>query len=113
MSAYLGLNLFVLSIGFWFFLIAIIMIVQQMRKQLDPGRGLLWRYLVTLVILLGFTAIFDNLIVGSGIVEYDTSAITGIYLGVAPIEDFAYTIAAVLILPTLWAVLGYLKKERG
>ena len=113
MSAYLGLNLFVLGIGFWFFVIAVLMIVQQKRQKADPGRGLLWRYLITLVILLVFTAVFDNVIVSSGIVEYDTANITGIYVGAVPIEDFAYSVAAVLVLPTLWGVLGYFKKERA
>lgn len=111
MSLYLGLNLFVLGIGVWFVVIAVAMIVQQIRKGHDPGRWLLWRYLITLIILLAFTAIFDNAIVGAGIVEYDPSTITGIYVGVVPIEDFAYSVAAVLILPTLWGVLGYFKKD--
>lgn len=48
--------------------------------------------------LLVMTAVFDNIIVGTGIVAYDESLITGIKIGYAPIEDFAYALAAPLLL---------------
>jgi lycopene cyclase domain-containing protein len=48
--------------------------------------------------LLALTAVFDNVIVGTGIVAYDESLITGIKIGYAPIEDFAYALAAPLLL---------------
>lgn len=48
--------------------------------------------------LLAMTAVFDNIIVGTGIVAYDESLITGIKIGFAPIEDFAYALAAPLLL---------------
>jgi hypothetical protein len=35
--------------------------------------------------------VFDNAIIGFGIVDYDESLISGFRLGFAPIEDFAYT----------------------
>lgn len=55
-----------------------------------------------LIILVGLTIIFDNLIIYSGIVTYTSANIMGINIGYAPIEDFAYTLAAVLILPAIW-----------
>lgn len=48
--------------------------------------------------LLALTVVFDNVIVGTGIVAYDESLITGIKIGYAPIEDFAYALAAPLLL---------------
>jgi lycopene cyclase domain-containing protein len=48
------------------------------------------------------TAIFDNLIIGSGIVAYDESKIFGLKIFLAPIEDFAYTVAAVMMIPAIW-----------
>lgn len=48
------------------------------------------------------TAIFDNLIVLSGIVAYDESKLIGLKIGVVPIEDFAYTLVAVLLVPAIW-----------
>ena len=55
--------------------------------------------------VLLLTAVFDNVLVGTGIVGYDATRLSGAYVGVAPIEDFAYAIAAVLLLPALWRLL--------
>jgi len=76
-----------------------------------PNLGL--KYAITLIVLLVFTAVFDNLIIGAGIVAYDPSKISGIYIGIAPIEDFAYSVAAVLVLPTLWGLLGHFGPFKG
>jgi lycopene cyclase domain-containing protein len=62
-------------------------------------------YLVAMVPMLALTAIFDNLIIASGIVAYDPNKISGIFIGLAPVEDFAYTIAAVLIVPSVWSAM--------
>jgi lycopene cyclase domain-containing protein len=69
-------------------------------------------YLVGLVPMLLITALFDNLIILSGIVGYDASKITGEMIGLAPIEDFAYTIAAVAIVPSVWSAMANRKKKR-
>jgi lycopene cyclase domain-containing protein len=55
--------------------------------------------------LLIMTAVFDNVLVGLGIVGYDPSRISGVTIGVAPLEDFAYSIAVVVLLPSLWTLL--------
>jgi lycopene cyclase domain-containing protein len=60
----------------------------------------------TLVALLLMTAVFDNFIVGSGIVAYDPSLLSGLFIGFAPIEDFAYTIVAAVLIPMTWWWLG-------
>lgn len=66
-----------------------------------------WRAMgVTALVVLALTAVFDNVLVGTGIVGYDESLISGARLGVAPLEDFAYAIAALLLLPSLWSLLG-------
>jgi lycopene cyclase domain-containing protein len=56
--------------------------------------------------LVLLTAVFDNVIVGTGIVAYDAGRISGIRLGVMPVEDFAYALAAVVLLPSLWSLLA-------
>jgi lycopene cyclase domain-containing protein len=68
-------------------------------------------YLVGMVPMIVITAIFDNLIVAARIVGYDSSKITGIMIGIVPIEDFAYTIAAVLIVPSVWSAMLNRKKK--
>lgn len=65
-----------------------------------------WRAVgLTAVPLLLLTAVFDNVIIGVGLVDYDPAVISGVRLGIAPVEDFAYTVAAVVLLPSLWALL--------
>jgi lycopene cyclase domain-containing protein len=56
----------------------------------------------TAVVMLTLTAIFDNVIIGTGIVAYDAEKISGIKIGVAPIEDFAYTVLAIVLVPSLF-----------
>ena len=53
-------------------------------------------------VMLLITAIFDNVIIATGIVAYDEAKISGIKIGVAPIEDFAYTVVGLLVVPTLF-----------
>jgi len=59
-----------------------------------------------LAVVLVMTAIFDNVMIGVGLVGYDAALISGAFIGIAPLEDFAYAVAAVLLLPSLWALLG-------
>jgi lycopene cyclase domain-containing protein len=70
-------------------------------------------YLVAMVPMLALTAVFDNLIIASGIVAYDATKILGIFIGLAPIEDFAYTIAAVLIVPSVWSAMAKRRKKQA
>lgn len=60
---------------------------------------------IVLLPMLVLTAIFDNLIVATGIVAYDESKLLGIKLLTVPLEDFAYTIVAVLLVPAIWKAM--------
>ena len=65
-----------------------------------------WRAIgLAAIPLLILTAVFDNVLVAVGIVGYDPARISGAKVGVAPLEDFAYAVAAVVLLPSLWALL--------
>jgi lycopene cyclase domain-containing protein len=71
------------------------------------GRSPRWlSVLLAFGVLLVLTAIFDNIMIGIGLVGYDRALISGVFVGRAPIEDFAYTIAAVVLLPSIWALTG-------
>ena len=61
---------------------------------------------ITLVVVLVMTAIFDNIMISVGLVDYSPERISGVFIGVAPLEDFAYSIAAAIGLPALWALLS-------
>ena len=66
-----------------------------------------WRKLCfTVAALLIMTANFDNFIVGSGIVAYNPQTLSGAFIGFAPIEDFAYTLVAAVLIPLTWWWLG-------
>ena len=69
-------------------------------------RGPRWRPLgLAAVVLLATTAVFDNVMIGIGLVAYNPDLISGAFVGIAPLEDFAYAIAAVVLLPSLWHLL--------
>ncbi|WP_431218260.1 lycopene cyclase domain-containing protein [Leifsonia xyli] len=54
------------------------------------------------VAVLLLTAVFDNLMIGAGFMTYSRADISGAKLGLVPLEDFAYPLAALLLLPALW-----------
>ena len=54
------------------------------------------------LLMFFLTAIFDNVIIGTGIVAYDEQLISGIKILYAPIEDFAYTIVALVLVPSVF-----------
>jgi lycopene cyclase domain-containing protein len=67
---------------------------------------------IGLAVLLLTTAVFDNVMIGIGLVGYDGSLISGVFIGIAPLEDFAYPIAAAVLLPAVWSLVSA-GKERG
>ena len=82
------------------FLAAVLVVaVLAARRVRWPAVGL------TLAVLLVMTAVFDNIMIGVGLVGYDESLISGGFIGIAPLEDFAYAIAALILLPSLWSLL--------
>ncbi|MBG6181751.1 lycopene cyclase domain-containing protein [Arthrobacter sp. CAN_A1] len=94
---YLVLNLIffvpILAIAVWAY--------RTRRSQLPSRRAVV----ITLIVLLVATAVFDNVLIAIGIVDYNPDLILGIRLALAPIEDFAYTVGACILLPALWALL--------
>jgi lycopene cyclase domain-containing protein len=94
---YLALNMTFMFIAF-----VTLNLVSRKSPWRAIGFTMLWMLLVTLV--------FDNIIIGLEIVGYDKTKISGILLGLAPIEDFAYTIVAVLAVSIIWTKLTKEKK---
>lgn len=67
---------------------------------------------ITALVLLVTTAVFDNVMIAVGLVAYDPDHTSGLRLGVAPVEDFAYAVAAVVALPCLWSLLPQRRKAQ-
>jgi lycopene cyclase domain-containing protein len=88
-----------LALNVVFMLIAFVILNVIVRKS--PWKLIGW----TLLTMVLVTLIFDNVIVALGIVDYDTDKISGLVLGLVPIEDFAYTIVSVLAVSSIWHLM--------
>jgi len=82
--------------------VAVVAIVAVLRRRAPAWLSIA----ITLGVLLVMTAVFDNVMIGIGLVGYDRSLISGAFIGIAPLEDFAYAIAAVVLLPSVWMLAG-------
>jgi lycopene cyclase domain-containing protein len=60
----------------------------------------------TLVALLVLTVVFDNLMIAADLFRFDPRQTSGLTLGMAPVEDLAWPVAAALGLPGLALLLG-------
>jgi len=88
-----------LALNVVFMLMAFVILNVINRKS--PWRAISW----TLLVMCLVTLIFDNVIVGLGIVDYDSSKISGLLLGLVPVEDFAYTVVSVLAVSSIWHMM--------
>jgi len=87
--------------------VAAVAVTRRATADGRPGQATpTWRALAaTGVVMLALTAVFDNVIIGVGLVDYHPERHLGLRLGLAPVEDFAYTVAALALLPALWCAL--------
>lgn len=82
-------------------------VIAALRARLAGTRPIGWRPIVlAAVALLVLTAVFDNVMIVSGLFTYADAHISGVRIGLAPIEDFAYPLAGVVLLPALWTLFG-------
>lgn len=107
---YWGLNAFFLG---GVVVVAIVALVVHRRRTRGRGGEPLRRVACAVAagILLVMTAVFDNVMIGIGLVGYDRSKISGAFIGIAPLEDFSYTVAALILLPSLWVLLGPRRRD--
>lgn len=67
---------------------------------------------LTALTLLLLTAVFDTVMIAAGLFHYAPGQLAGAHIGLAPIEDFAYPLAGVLLLPALWTALRSRRSRR-
>ncbi|AXL12818.1 lycopene cyclase domain-containing protein [Microbacterium foliorum] len=67
---------------------------------------------LTLAALVILTAVFDTLMIATGLFHYSPAHLLGVHIGLAPLEDFAYPVAGAILLPTLWAALRARRSRR-
>ncbi|MET0783016.1 MAG: lycopene cyclase domain-containing protein [Leifsonia flava] len=93
--SYLTLNLIVL---------AVVAVVAAFALPRRPR--LIVPIALTVVVLFVLTAVFDNIMIAVGLMVYSDSGRSGVDVGLAPIEDFAYPLAGALLLPSIWVLLS-------
>ena len=90
----------------WFLLGSLALFLVALRLRRIPLGAVAPALGATAAVLLVLTAVFDNLMIASGLFDYGQASLLGIRVGLAPIEDFSYPLAAVLFMPALWWLGG-------
>ncbi len=67
----------------------------------------------TIVVLFILTAVFDTVMIATGLFHYSPEHLLGVHIGLAPLEDFTYPLAGAVLLPTLWAALRARRRSRA
>lgn len=65
------------------------------------------------VALLILTAVFDNVMMAAGFFDYGSEQISGLRLGLMPVEDFLYPLAGALLLSGVWQLLSGRSESAG
>jgi lycopene cyclase domain-containing protein len=81
---------------------ALVLSLLARRRGAGPDVGAI---ALTVLALFLLTAVFDTIMIGTGLFHYSGEHLLDIHIGLAPIEDFAYPLAGALLLPSLWAAL--------
>jgi lycopene cyclase domain-containing protein len=78
--------------------------------RIRTSRSVIARWAIPVVlsglVLIVLTSVFDNLMIAAGFMSYRADKISGVRIGAVPLEDFAYPIAALIVLPSLWVLFG-------
>jgi lycopene cyclase domain-containing protein len=57
------------------------------------------------VVLVGLTLVFDNIMIAAGLFAYADAHISGLRIGLVPIEDLSYPLALAIALPGVWQLI--------
>lgn len=80
-------------------LLAVAVAVRRPSRRWWAATGL------TLLALVVLTAVFDTAMIAADLFRFDESKLIGLHVGLAPIEDFAWPIAAVAVVPAVVLLL--------
>ncbi|BDV30979.1 lycopene cyclase domain-containing protein [Microbacterium terricola] len=56
------------------------------------------------IALMLLTAVFDNLMIAADLYSYPAEHLSGLRVGAAPLEDFAYPLCAAFLVPAVWTL---------
>lgn len=78
--------------------IAIVVALRRRRRS--------WAALaIAAAILVALTVVFDSIMIAVDLFRYDDALLLGPSVGLAPIEDLAYALIALLVVVALWRLL--------
>ena len=58
------------------------------------------------VVLVVLTAIFDNAMIALDLFTYPPEHLSGLRIGLAPLEDFSYPVCAAFLIPAVFALIS-------
>jgi lycopene cyclase domain-containing protein len=61
---------------------------------------------ISAVVLLVLTAIFDNVMIAVGLIAYPEVHLSGLRIGLSPLEDFSYPLCAAFLVPAVYTLLA-------
>jgi lycopene cyclase domain-containing protein len=61
---------------------------------------------IAAVVLVVLTAVFDNVMIALDLFTYPTEHLSGLRIGLAPLEDFAYPLCAAFGVPAVLTLLS-------
>lgn len=83
------------------------------RVPAADRRPVLRAMAATALVIGALTAVFDSAMIAAGLFTYAEEHLLGPRIGLAPVEDFAYPLAAAALLPALWTALGRRDRREG
>lgn len=60
---------------------------------------------ISAAVLFVLTAVFDNIMIAAGLFTYPEEHLSGLRIGLAPIEDFSYAVCAAFLVPAVHTLL--------
>lgn len=60
---------------------------------------------VAAAVLVVLTAVFDNAMIAAGLFTYPAEHLSGLRIGLAPLEDFSYPVCAAFLVPAVFSLL--------
>jgi lycopene cyclase domain-containing protein len=87
-----------------FVLITAVVTLLSVRR---PGFGHRMRAsALAALVLVVLTAIFDNVMIAVDLFSYPPQHLSGIRIGLAPLEDFSYPVCAAFLVPAIFTLLA-------
>lgn len=93
-----------LALAGWFLIVPVVLAAYATWHRRLDGRW--WAATgLTIAVLLVLTVVFDNVMIAADLFRYNEELLTGWRVGLAPVEDLIWPVAAGLLLPSVAALL--------